>query len=109
MRGVVGQKEEESVEVRRSPFRYWVPLWDTFPVGRNCFASGSGEVTSFYIVEFPDSVKACDLFGLFGYIGNMVEVSIAPRRNKRGKCFGFARFKEVEDSRVLAVSLDNVQ
>lgn len=38
----------------------------------------------------------------------MVEVPIASRRNKVGKLFGFVRFKEVEDLRLLAILLDNV-
>lgn len=84
-------------------------MWDSFPVSRKLNGSVSGEVSSFYIYEFPDFVKAIDLYGLFGYIGNVVKVSIAPRRNKVGKHFGFARFRKVKDSRLLAISLDNVQ
>lgn len=56
-----------------------------------------------------DDVILHSVFGLFGCIGNVVEVSIAPIRNKREKFFGFARFKDVEDSRVLAILLDIVQ
>lgn len=37
-----------------------------------------------------------------------MEVVISPRRNKFGNCFGFTRFKEVGDDRVLAVKLDNI-
>lgn len=38
-----------------------------------------------------------------------MEVSITPRRNKVGKQFGFAWFEEVEDSRLLVISRDNIQ
>lgn len=72
---------EDWVEVRRRHLRNWVPMWDSFPVGKK----HSGKVSSFYIVEFSNIVNASDLFGLFGCIENVVEVSIAPRNNKRGK------------------------
>lgn len=38
----------------------------------------------------------------------MVEVEISPRRNKMGKRFDFARFVNVEDGRMLAVSMDKI-
>ncbi|XP_058783348.1 uncharacterized protein LOC131658029 [Vicia villosa] len=96
------------MEAKRKPFRNWVPTWDSFPSGSLHLGMGQENVRSFYISEFPDTTKAKDLFGLFGCIGCVVEFSIAPRRNKVGKRFGFARFKDVLDSRLLAVSLDNV-
>lgn len=68
-----------------------------------------GDVSLFYISEFPDSTKAKDLHGLFDSIRKVVKVSITPRRNKVGKRFGFAKFKDVEDARLFAITLDNVQ
>ncbi|CAI8593962.1 unnamed protein product [Vicia faba] len=53
--------------------------------------------------------KVKDFFELFWCIGKIYEVVISPKRNKIGKKFGFARFTEVEDARMLAVRLDNVQ
>lgn len=38
----------------------------------------------------------------------MFEIAIAPRRNKFGRKFGFARFIKVEEVRLLAVKVDNV-
>lgn len=51
---------------------------------------------------------AKELSGLFGCISDVVEVVIALIRNRGGKRFGFARFSEVEDARLLAIKLDNV-
>lgn len=51
---------------------------------------------------------ARDFFELFWCIGEVVEHSITHRKNKIGKKFGFARFKEVVDMRLLAVKLDNI-
>ncbi|XP_058775277.1 uncharacterized protein LOC131649535 [Vicia villosa] len=61
-----------------------------------------------YVSEFPEGYTARELFNLFGCAGNVVEVAISPRRNKVGKRFGFARFADVEDGRLLAVRLDNI-
>lgn len=35
-------------------------------------------------------------------------MDISPKRNRSGKQFGFARFIDVEDSRLLDVKLDNI-
>ncbi|XP_058755792.1 uncharacterized protein LOC131629006 [Vicia villosa] len=105
MEGVAGvQREGGWIKAARRHFRGWVPRWDVFPARSNV----EGDVTSFYISEFPDNCRAEDLFGLFGCIGSSVEVAIAPRRNKLGKRFGFARFSDVVDARGLGVKLDNV-
>lgn len=37
-----------------------------------------------------------------------MEISISSRRNKIGKRFGFARFQDADDERMLAVRMDNV-
>lgn len=65
----------------------------------------SEEVTSFYVSEFLDFTFANDLFGC---IGKVVEVTISPRRNNIRKWFGFARFVEVEEGRLLTARLDNI-
>ncbi|XP_058763176.1 uncharacterized protein LOC131636584 [Vicia villosa] len=67
------------------------------------------KISSFYFSEFPDRCRAVDIFKLFGCVGEIVEVVIPPRCNRFGKRFGFARFKEVKDERMLAVKLDNIQ
>ncbi|XP_058732931.1 uncharacterized protein LOC131604513 [Vicia villosa] len=84
--------------------------WDIFPFGgRNQNPSTlRKEITSMFVSEFPEESSAKDLFDLFGCIGSMVEVAISPRRNRVSKRFGFARFVEVSDERLLAVRLDNI-
>lgn len=56
----------------------------------------------------PDKVKVVDIYDIFGCNGDIVEVNIAPYRNKLGRRFGFARFNRVEDVRMLAVRLHNI-
>lgn len=70
---------------------------------------GEKEVTSVYISEFPEFSSSRDLFELLGCVGDVVEVSISPRRNKVGKRFGFTRFIEKSDPWMLAVRVDNIQ
>ncbi|XP_058733620.1 uncharacterized protein LOC131605259 [Vicia villosa] len=52
--------------------------------------------------------KSKDLFEILDCIREISEVSITPRRDNLGTRFGFAKFTEVEDSRLLAVKLDNI-
>ncbi|XP_058734163.1 uncharacterized protein LOC131605882 [Vicia villosa] len=82
--------------------------WDTFPFGGRNRNDSSGVVTSMYVSAFPEDYSAKNLFKLFGCSNNVVEVAISPRRNKFGKRFGFARFTDVEDGRILAIRLDNI-
>ncbi|XP_058763296.1 uncharacterized protein LOC131636700 [Vicia villosa] len=91
----------------RKLFRGLTPKWDCFPYGGR--QSNPGEkLSSFYFSAFPDRCKAIGMFKLFGCVGEVVEVVIPPRRNKFGRRFGFARFKEVMDERLVAVRLDNI-
>ncbi|CAL5184049.1 unnamed protein product [Lathyrus oleraceus] len=48
------------------------------------------------------------MFEVFKVFGLVVEVVIPPRRNKKGKRYGFVRFRKVRDERVMAVELDNI-
>ncbi|CAI8600797.1 unnamed protein product [Vicia faba] len=76
--------------------------------GSRSKVEGEVAVILVYFSEFPDRCKAREFHKLFGPFGNVVEISIAPRRNKLGKKFGFVRFKDVADAQILAVKLDNV-
>ncbi|XP_058725760.1 uncharacterized protein LOC131597063 [Vicia villosa] len=97
------------MEPRRKQFRHWAPKWDSFSTSGSLNRVDFSKLLSLYISDFPEIIKAKELYDLFGCIGNVVEVSIAPRRNKSGKRFGFARFRDVEDVRRLEISVDNVQ
>lgn len=69
----------EAVSYKRGSLRV-NQRWDSFPFGgrnRNLSAQ-SLEMISFYVSKFPESSSAKDLFELFGCVGNVVEVSIAP-------------------------------
>ncbi|XP_058784074.1 uncharacterized protein LOC131658840 [Vicia villosa] len=91
----------------RKVFRGLAPKWDCFPFGGRQSKFGE-KLSSFYVSSFSDRCKAIDIFKLFGCVGEVVEVVIPPRRNKFGRRFGFARFKEVVDERMVAMRLDNI-
>lgn len=93
----------------RRVFRNLAQRWDVFPFGgRQLEGNDSLRSASIYFSEISERVNSRVIFGLLGCIGEIVEVVIPPKRNKLQKRFGFARFKEVEDVRMMAVKLDNV-
>lgn len=69
---------------------------------------GDDIVSSFIISEIPDMYGLKELFDVFKEFGLVVEVVIPPRREKRGKRFGFVRFWKVKKERMLSVKLDNI-
>lgn len=86
----------------------FTPKWDYFPTRRGSKEVEEGGFDSIYFSMILDMVKATDIYELFRCNGDIVEVNIAPFRNKIGKRFGFARFNKVEDVRMLAVRLNNI-
>jgi RNA recognition motif-containing protein len=56
------------------------------------------KITTFFITNFPENIKAADLLGTFARFWKVGEVFIPARRDRFGKRFGFARFAEVKDA-----------
>ncbi|CAK8562795.1 unnamed protein product [Lathyrus sativus] len=48
------------------------------------------------------------MFDVFKEHGLVWEVFIPARRDKKGKWFGFARFRKVKEARLMAVKLENI-
>lgn len=65
-------------------------------------------LVSFFFTNFPDSLKAWDMFHLFSIHGRVMEVVIPGLKEGRRKRFGFVRFKDVRDPELMAIKLDNV-
>lgn len=61
-----------------------------------------------YFFEFSYHFEAKDIHDTVKIHGDLSEVVIPPKRNKFGKRFGFSRFRDVGDIRLLAVTLDNI-
>jgi hypothetical protein len=64
--------------------------------------------TPFFITNFPDDVTTGDLWDLYRKYGRVGEVYLPKKLDKRGRWFGFVKFKEVEDVNALCESLKNV-
>ncbi|XP_058742076.1 uncharacterized protein LOC131614521 [Vicia villosa] len=66
------------------------------------------KITSFFLCSFPESFRARDLYEVFSRFGAVNEVVIPAKRDVRGKRYGFVRFFDVKDSRLLGCKLDNI-
>jgi RNA recognition motif-containing protein len=64
--------------------------------------------TSFYFTNFPDDLKAVDLWGTFAKYGQVGDVYIPNKVDKRGKRFGFVKFKNVTDIEDKCLQLADV-
>ncbi|CAI8613007.1 unnamed protein product [Vicia faba] len=94
--------------VKMRGFQNVASRWDSFPTGQGSHGVEEKMLSSIFLFEFPDRIRASDIFELFGCTDEVMEVVIPPKRKNLGKRFGFSRFKEVEDSRVLAIKVDNI-
>lgn len=89
-----------------------ISKWDV--VGRNGKAEDKGGIrgaegsSSFFITEFGDKWSAQDLYEEFKSMGDIEEVIISPRRDRRGRRYGFVRIFNVSNDRMLATKLDIV-
>jgi hypothetical protein len=66
------------------------------------------EATTFFFTNFPEEVKAVDLWPRFARYGRVGEVFIPSKVDRQGKRFGFVKFREVKDATELLRSLSNI-
>jgi hypothetical protein len=64
--------------------------------------------TSFYFTNLPEDLKAADLWEVFTKYGHVMDVYIPSKVDKRGKRFGFVKFKDVLDVEEMCRSLEDV-
>ena len=67
-----------------------------------------GQISTFFFTEFPEDYGARDMYGIFMDYGDVVEVIIPPKRDRRGKKYGFISFNGVRDERSLVLQIDNI-
>lgn len=65
--------------------------------------------TPFFFAHFPDSLNNSDLRKLFERFGRVGDVFVPRKRDKRGRRFGFVKFKEVENETELGRRLEKVR
>lgn len=81
-------------------------VWDIAGGGRK--RTTKVDVTYFFIIEFGDIWKANDLFFDLKEFRELVVVVIPPKRDRRGRGFGFSRFSNVAGEKLLAINLDSI-
>lgn len=68
----------------------------------------SDHISIFFFTELPEEIGAKDLFEIFKEYGLVVVVMIPAKRDKKGRRYGFVRFRKYGDGRLLAIKLDNI-
>lgn len=102
------QGQGEWLEVRHRRIQTVVVRKSVWTAKRGKDVGEAETLSTFFLTEFSDSFQAKEMFEVFKVFGLVVEVVIPPRRNKKGKQYGFVRFRKVGDERVMAVELDNI-
>jgi RNA recognition motif-containing protein len=64
--------------------------------------------TSFFFTNFPEEVKAVDLWPKFARFGRVGEVYIPDKRDKQGRRFGFVKYRDVSDAREQLDLVSNI-
>lgn len=64
--------------------------------------------TTYFFTNFPGNFQAKHMLKAFLNFGEFEEVAIPPKKDRRGKRFGFARAVNVSESAKLALILDNM-
>lgn len=75
-------------------------------VGRDPYSYGYNFLkgtTSYYFTNFLDDLGRKELWFCFLKWGKVRDIYVPPRRDKRGKRFGFVKFEEVKNTKVLEV------
>jgi hypothetical protein len=91
-----GGKEGEKGGGRRGGDRRGFVRWD------------EKGITSVFFTNFPEATKAGNLWPKFAAAGNIGEVFIPIKRDKQGRRFGFAKFREVKDHEELMSKLSDI-
>ncbi|KAG4938824.1 hypothetical protein GLYMA_16G096100v4 [Glycine max] len=66
------------------------------------------DITSYYFTRFSDETMEKELWMEFKKWGDVREIFVSRQRNKRGRRYGFVRFKGVTDDKRLERQLDNI-
>lgn len=67
-----------------------------------------GVSTTYFVTEFGSRWRTNDLFYEFKELGEVEEVVTPPKRDNKGRRYGFVRFLNVKDERLLATIFDNI-
>lgn len=65
-------------------------------------------IVTYFLTRFSDTHSAKEMYGFLKLYGNVVDVGIPAKKDRRGKRFSFARFIEFRDPELFAIRLDNI-
>ncbi|XP_058755462.1 uncharacterized protein LOC131628653 [Vicia villosa] len=82
--------------------------WDNEKTKGRGMGEDSNNKTTFFFTSFPEKLGAKQMYEIFQTYGDIDEVIIPNKRDKRGMRYGFVRFFGVIDSEFLATKLDNI-
>ncbi|GAU35551.1 hypothetical protein TSUD_383990 [Trifolium subterraneum] len=82
--------------------------WPHIATAENFRNVNDNDLVSYFFTDFPDNFGAMAMYNAFNHYGNIMEVVIPVKRDKRGKRFGFTRFIRVSDPQSLEHELDNI-
>jgi hypothetical protein len=101
----MGEENEWKTVNRRRSAKQLIP--DIATSGRN-FRGDHSRETTYFFTDIPDSFGAKAMLNVFQNYGNIIEVVIPAKKDKRGRRFGFARFVNVRDTRSFGLYLDTI-
>ncbi|GKU90659.1 hypothetical protein SLEP1_g4626 [Rubroshorea leprosula] len=67
------------------------------------------QATAFFFTNFPDEWSYAEMWKTFGKYGRVYAVYSPLRKSRNGKRFGFVRFLEVKNPKVLESQLDKIR
>lgn len=70
--------------------------------------NGNYHRCSFLFFNFPDKWEVKQMWETFKYHGSIVEIYMAKKRLRKGKRFGFVRFKGVKNVGIMEVKLNGI-
>lgn len=79
--------------------------WDILKTGQGVVVVS---VSTYFYFDFDESWSAKDLFFEFKEVGEIEEIVIPPKKDWRGKKYGFVRFSGEKDERITETKLDNI-
>lgn len=67
-----------------------------------------GPFTTFFFSDFTDSWSVKDIFFEFKDLGVIDEIFIPAKKDRRGQKYGFVRFVDVADEKMVERKLNNI-
>lgn len=65
-------------------------------------------ISNYFFTEISYTHGAMEMYNIFKDFGEIEEVVIPPKWDKRRKWYSFVRFRNVENERMLATKVDNI-